>query len=56
MLRESMRLPVTQGKGRVSSVNSCKAAPSKIFEKGGKDTKETPKKVVAHHHHPVFLT
>ncbi|XP_042564492.1 cilia- and flagella-associated protein 70 isoform X2 [Clupea harengus] len=45
VLRESMRLPVTGGKGRVSSVNSCKAAPSKIFEKGGKDTKETPKKV-----------
>ncbi|KAG5279454.1 hypothetical protein AALO_G00077950 [Alosa alosa] len=45
VLRESMRPPVTQGKARVSSVGSCKAAPSKIFEKGGKDTKESPRKI-----------
>ncbi|XP_062387360.1 cilia- and flagella-associated protein 70 isoform X3 [Sardina pilchardus] len=44
VLRESMRPPVTQGKARVSSVGSCKAAPSKIFDKGGKDTKESPRK------------
>ncbi|XP_062387359.1 cilia- and flagella-associated protein 70 isoform X2 [Sardina pilchardus] len=47
VLRESMRPPVTQGKARVSSVGSCKAAPSKIFDKGGKDTKESPRKLSA---------
>ncbi|KAL2101966.1 hypothetical protein ACEWY4_003727 [Coilia grayii] len=46
VLRESMRQPVTQAKGRLSSVGSCKAAPSKIFDKGGKDTKESPRKTV----------
>ncbi|XP_046893282.1 cilia- and flagella-associated protein 70 [Hypomesus transpacificus] len=47
VLKESTRAPATQGRGRApSSMGSCKAAPSKTFDslKGGKDTKESPKK------------
>ncbi|XP_055754659.1 cilia- and flagella-associated protein 70 isoform X1 [Salvelinus fontinalis] len=48
VLRESIRAPATQGRGRApSSVGSCKAIPSKLFDgghKGGKDTKESPKR------------
>ncbi|XP_041719747.2 cilia- and flagella-associated protein 70 isoform X2 [Coregonus clupeaformis] len=48
VLRESIRASATQGRGRaLSSVGSCKAAPSKMFDgghKGGKDTKESPKR------------
>ncbi|XP_045575822.1 cilia- and flagella-associated protein 70 isoform X1 [Salmo salar] len=48
VLRESIRAPATQGRGRApSSVGSCKAVPSKMFDgghKGGKDTKDSPKR------------
>uniref|UniRef100_A0A8C7KZR7 Cilia and flagella associated protein 70 n=1 Tax=Oncorhynchus kisutch TaxID=8019 RepID=A0A8C7KZR7_ONCKI len=51
VLRESIRAPATQGRGRApSSVGSCKAVPSKMFDgghKGGKDTKESPKRMYA---------
>uniref|UniRef100_A0A673WKU1 Cilia and flagella associated protein 70 n=1 Tax=Salmo trutta TaxID=8032 RepID=A0A673WKU1_SALTR len=51
VLRESIRAPATQGRGRApSSVGSCKAVPSKMFDgghKGGKDTKDSPKRMYA---------
>uniref|UniRef100_A0A8K9XLY9 Cilia and flagella associated protein 70 n=1 Tax=Oncorhynchus mykiss TaxID=8022 RepID=A0A8K9XLY9_ONCMY len=51
VLRESIRAPATQGRGRApSSVGSCKAVPSKMLDgghKGGKDTKESPKRMYA---------
>uniref|UniRef100_A0A4W5MZY8 Cilia and flagella associated protein 70 n=1 Tax=Hucho hucho TaxID=62062 RepID=A0A4W5MZY8_9TELE len=51
VLRESIRAPATQGRGRApSSVGSCKAVPSKMLDgghKGGKDTKESAKRMYA---------
>ncbi|XP_063048608.1 cilia- and flagella-associated protein 70 [Engraulis encrasicolus] len=53
VLRESMRQPVAQGKGRVSG-GLCKAAPSKIFDKPGKDPKESPRKAAVPQGKPVL--
>uniref|UniRef100_A0A4W5KTC6 Cilia and flagella associated protein 70 n=1 Tax=Hucho hucho TaxID=62062 RepID=A0A4W5KTC6_9TELE len=51
VLRESIRAPATQGRGRApSSIGSCKAVPSKMLDgghKGGKDTKESAKRMYA---------
>ncbi|XP_036445879.1 cilia- and flagella-associated protein 70 [Colossoma macropomum] len=47
VLRESMKAPAAQGRPRPpSSVGSCKAAPSKVFEtlKASRDNKEVPRK------------
>ncbi|KAM6957236.1 cilia- and flagella-associated protein 70 [Aplochiton taeniatus] len=48
VLRENAKAGANQGKGRTnSSLGSCKAAPSKVFDvghKGAKEPKEPPKK------------